>query len=194
MSFFFTFVYLILVYIYLSILLFGFSYERAKERVRETWLFIFMKKAFTLERQALMFFLKIGFIISSFGLFVWSYKLMFGEVERGNLVNPLQVVAQLASFLFHLKYPARVRHLLLLCFFLSLVSSLHLKGIDGRSFLSFFFSSLWESFFCLWIMPISSWIWGTSSIRGWRSGGSAWLLNKSGTTHSHSFWKEGSPV
>lgn len=135
LSFFlFTCVYWFLVYLYIYILIFLFSYERAKERVRETWLFIFMKKAFTLERQALMFFLKIGFLLSSFGLFVWSYKLMFGEVERGNLVNPLQVVAQLSCFLFHLKYPARVRHLLLLCFFLSLVSSLHLKGIDGGPF------------------------------------------------------------
>lgn len=36
-------------------------------------------------------------------------------------------------------------------------------------------------------MPIYSSFWGTSSIRGW-------LFNKSVTTHSHSFLKEGSPV
>lgn len=56
---------------------------------------------------------------------------LFGSISscfpEESLGNPLQVIAQLACFLFH---PARVRHLFLLGFFLSLVSSLHLKGID----------------------------------------------------------------
>lgn len=69
---------------------------------------------------------------------------MFPEIEKGNLVNPLQVIAQVSCFLFNFRYPvkpARVRHLLLLCFFLSLLSSLHLQGIDGGvlSFVLLFF-------------------------------------------------------
>jgi hypothetical protein len=120
LSFFlFTCVYWFFVYLYIYILIFWGVYEK-------------MKRAFTLEGQAIMFFLQIGFIIASFGLFVWSYKLMFREVEKENLVNPLQVITQVSCFLFYLRYPARVRHLLLLCFFLSLLSSLHLKGIDGE--------------------------------------------------------------
>lgn len=131
--FLFTCVYWFLVYLYIYILIFGGVYEKTKERVRETWLFQKMKRAFTLEveGQAIMFFLQMGFLIASFGLFVWSYKRMFPEIEKGNLVNPLQVLAQVSCLLFHFRYPARVRHLLLLCFFLSLLSSLHLKGIDG---------------------------------------------------------------
>ena len=112
--------------------------DKKKEMLIEFWdgfsKFAIDRCKLALEGQAIMFFLQIGFILASFFLFVWSYKWMFPEIERENLVNPLQVVAQLASFLFHRRYPvnpARVRHLLLLCFFLSLLSSLHLKGIDG---------------------------------------------------------------
>jgi hypothetical protein len=50
-------------------------------------------------------------------------------------VNPLQVIAQLSCFLFNFKYnlkPLRERHLLLLCFFLSLLCSLHLQGTDWK--------------------------------------------------------------
>lgn len=59
-------------------------------------------------------------------------------------MNPLQVIAQLSCFLFNFKYPfkpVRVRYLLLLCFFLSLLSSLHLQGIDWEilSLVLFFF-------------------------------------------------------
>ena len=69
---------------------------------------------------------------------------MFPEIEKGNLVNPLQVIAQLSCFLFDFKYPfkpVRVRYLPLLCFFLSLLSSLHLQGIDWEilSLVLFFF-------------------------------------------------------
>ena len=81
---------------------------------------------------------------------------MFPKIENGNLVNPLQVIAQVSSFLFNFRYPlkpAKVRHLLLLSFFLSLLSSLHLQGIDGGllSFVMLFF--LFVIFFFLWIMP-----------------------------------------
>lgn len=119
-------------------------YERTKEWIKKTWLFRKMKKAFTLERQAIVFILQNGFLITSFGIFILCYKLLFPEIEKGNLVNPLQVIAQLSCFLFNFKYPlkpVRVRHLLLLCFFLSLLSSLHLQGIDWEilSLVLFFF-------------------------------------------------------
>jgi len=109
--------------------------------INKTWLFQKMKRAFTLERQAIVFFLQYCFLITSFGIFIWCYQLMFPEIEKGNLVNPLQVIAQLSCFLFHPLKPVRVRHLLLMCFFLSLLSSLHLQGKDWEilSLVLFFF-------------------------------------------------------
>ncbi|XP_031375561.1 uncharacterized protein LOC116190023 [Punica granatum] len=110
-------------------------YERTTLAINNTWLFQKMKSAFTLDRQAIIFFLQIGYLLTSFGLFVWAYKLMFVKVEKGNLVNPLQVIAQLAGFLFW-RCSVRVRYLLLLSFFFSLCCSLHFQGID-REVLSF---------------------------------------------------------
>lgn len=63
---------------------------------------------------------------------------MYPEIEKGNLVNPLQVLAQLSCFFFNFKYPqkpARVRHCIILCFFLCLLSTLYLKGIVEREVL-----------------------------------------------------------
>jgi hypothetical protein len=92
---------------------------------------------------------EIGFICASFGLFVCFYKLIFGVVEKGNLVNPLQVLAQAAGFLFF-REARKGKKLLLLSFFLSICSSLHLKGVDGR-FLSLFVLLL---FFSVLTMPL----------------------------------------
>lgn len=127
--------YWLFIYLALYIEIRWWVYERTTLWINKTWLFQKMKSAFTLDRQAIILFLQIGFLLASFGLFVWSYKLMFGEVEKGNLVNPLQVIAQVSVLLFF-RYSARVRHLLLLCFFFSLLSSLHFQGID-RGVLSF---------------------------------------------------------
>jgi len=102
------------------------KFEKSKGWINQT-----LRKMQKLEKQAIMVF----FIIASFVFFVWSYHSLFGEVKKGNLVNPLQVMAQASCFLFHFKYPCkavRVRHLLLLCFFLSLLSTLYLKGIDFK--------------------------------------------------------------
>jgi len=122
-------------FIYLSIYidLFGGVYERTKDMV---------KRAFTQKRQALIYFLQIGFLITSFGIFIYFYQIMFPEIEKGNLVNPLQVVAQLSCLLFNFRYPfkpVRVRHLLILCFFLSLTSSLYLQGIKWEIISLLFF-------------------------------------------------------
>lgn len=111
-------------------------YERTKDMV---------KRAFTQKIKELIFFLQIGFMITSFGIFIFFYQLMFPEIEKGNLVNPLQVLAQLSSLLFNFRYPfkpVRVRHLLLLCFFFSLTSSLYLQGIRWEVISLLFFSFL----------------------------------------------------
>lgn len=137
-------IYWVFIYISIYIEIWWGVYERTKEWIMKTWLFRKMKKAFTLERQAIVFILQKGFLITSFGIYVFCYKLLFPEIEKGNLVNPLQVIAQLSCFLLNFKYPlkpVRVRHVLLLCFFLSLLSSLHLQGIDWEilSLVLFFF-------------------------------------------------------
>lgn len=85
------------------------------------------------EKESIDFFLKVCYIFACFLVFVWSYKQMFPEIEKGDLINPLQVSAQVSSFLFFFWPPvktARVKKLLFLCFMLCVVSSLHLKGID----------------------------------------------------------------
>ena len=76
-------------------------YERTTLWINKTWLFQKMKRAFTLERQAIFFFLQKGFLITSFGISIFCYQLMYPEIEKGNLVNPLQVIAQLSCFLFN---------------------------------------------------------------------------------------------
>ena len=48
-------------------------YERTKEWIKKTWLFRKMKKAFTLERQAIVFILQNGFLITSFGIFLFFF-------------------------------------------------------------------------------------------------------------------------
>lgn len=137
-------IYWVFIYISIYIEIWWGVYERTKELIKKTWLFQKMKNALTLERKTIVFFLQKGFVISSFGIYVFCYQLMFPDKDKGNLVNPLQVIAQLSCFFFNFKYPfkpVRVRYLLLLCFFLSLLSSLHLQGIDWEilSFFCFFF-------------------------------------------------------
>lgn len=117
--------YWLFIYLYLYIEIRWWVYERTKFWINKTWLFQKMKRAFT--RQAIFFFFQNCF------LYIFCYKLMYPEIEKGNLVNPLQVIAQLSCFLFYFKYSfkqVRVRRLLHLCFFLSLLSSLHLQGKD----------------------------------------------------------------
>lgn len=126
-------IYWLFIYLFLYIEIWWWVYERTKEWVNKKWLLQKIKRAFTLERQALVFFLQNTFLITSFGIFIFCYRLMFPEIEKENLVNPLQVIAQLSCFLFNFKFPLkpiRVRQLLLMCFFLSLLSSLHLQGKD----------------------------------------------------------------
>lgn len=136
--------YWLFIYLSLYIEIRWWVYERTTLWINKTWLFQKMKRAFTLERQAIFFFLQNGFLITSFGIYIFCYQLMYPEIEKGNLVNPLQVIAQLSCFLFNFKYSlkqVRVRRLLLLCFFLSLLSSLHLQGKDWEilSLVLFFF-------------------------------------------------------
>lgn len=72
-------------------------------------------------------------------------------MEKDNLVNPLQVVAQLCCFLFNFKYdkkPVRVRHLLLLSFSLSIISSIFFQGIDLKIILLVLFLFIILIYFC----------------------------------------------
>src|SRR4051812_1831483 len=97
-----------------------------------------------LDRKEMEFHLQMTFLICSFVVFIYFYQHMFPEMEDGNLINPLQVLAQLSCFLFNFKYcekPGRERNLLILCFFLSQISSLYLLGIDWKllSLVFFFF-------------------------------------------------------
>lgn len=97
--------------------------ERTKQFVKKRWLF----------RKKKGLFLQEGFLCFTFLLFLFIYKLLFPEMEKDNLVNPLQVVAQLCCFLFFFKYekkPERVKHLLLLSFSFSITSTLYFLGID----------------------------------------------------------------
>ena len=146
-------IYWLFIYLYLYIEIWWWVYERTKEWINNTWLIQKMKRAFMLERQAIVFILQNSFLISSFGIYIWCYQLMFPEIEKGNLVNPLQVIAQLSCFLLNFKYPlkpVRVRRLLLMSLFLSLLSSLHLQGIDWEilSLVLFFF------IICIILVPL----------------------------------------
>lgn len=93
--------YWFVIYLYLYIEIRWWVYERTTLWINKTWLFQKMKRAFTLERQAIFFFLQKGFLITSFGIYIFCYQLMYPEIEKGNLVNPLQVLAQLSCFLFN---------------------------------------------------------------------------------------------
>ena len=77
------------------------------------------------------------YIITCFLFFQYSYSYFFtfeiSTYQGENLVNPLQVVAQLSLYLFYYKYQrsdVRERHLILLCFICSVISTIFLKGIN----------------------------------------------------------------
>ena len=85
-------------------------------------------------------------------LIVSFNKLFYGD--SGGLVNILCVGAQLSCILFHQRYAAKTRLLLLLCFFLSIFCNLYLVSIDGevllRVLLIFFLVFLFIIFLTLW--------------------------------------------
>lgn len=97
------------------------------------------------EEDFIDFFLKVCYIFASFCYFVYAYQyfaaLPEAEVEESikkDLVNPLQVVAQLSLFFFYFQYKrsdVRERQLTLLCFWLSVISTLYLLKVKH-----FFFS------------------------------------------------------
>lgn len=70
-----------------------------------------------------------------FFLYSYNYFIDFDDDngENFHLVNPLQVVAQLSCFLFDFQFQrsdVRERHLILLCFILSILCTIYLKGIN----------------------------------------------------------------
>ena len=92
----------------------------------------YLKKEFHLTKEVRLFFVKINFIIASFLFFVLSYHWLYPKIEKGDLVNPLQIIAQLSCFFFYFKFErsdVRERHLILLCFTLSIICTIYLKGI-----------------------------------------------------------------
>ena len=85
------------------------------------------------------FFCSIGFIMFTFSSFVYLHPYIYPVLDQQNCVNILQVIAQVSLFLILFKYDCyeaqkhrRVKHLLLLCFFCSILSSLYLRGIDDK--------------------------------------------------------------
>ena len=101
------------------------------------------------EKESIDFFHKLGFLISCFLLFFFSYNFYLSLDENHdnlNLVNPLQVVAQLCCFLFYFKSKrsdVRERHLILLCFIFSIMGTIYLKGINfGLHFYIIFLLSI----------------------------------------------------
>lgn len=102
---------------------------------------LLFQKIQKLDKQAILRVLQPLFIRKGFMVFCISYHLIFPEMEKGNLVNPLQVITQLGCFLFLFNYrnkPVRIKKLVVLSFFLSLLCSLFLViGIDWK-ILSFF--------------------------------------------------------
>lgn len=89
------------------------------------------------EKDSIDFFHKISFLLSCFLFFLFSYDYFIDfddDNDKGaNLVNPLQVVAQLSCYLFYFKFKrsdVRERHLSLLCFTLSILCTIYLKGIN----------------------------------------------------------------
>nr|AGC79002.1 hypothetical protein [Vicia faba] len=97
------------------------------------------------DKTLIFYFFSIGFVVVSFGFFIWGHKLIFPTIEKGSLVNPLCVLAQLASILLIFRYPpapARLRIFLLISFMLSLLSCLYLHGVDGGLIFVFLLFSL----------------------------------------------------
>lgn len=82
-----------------------------------------------MEKSSILHFLKIGYMIIAFCIFVCSYKSLFPYMQSKTLINPLQV---LACFLFYydLQLKERTKHLVIVCFLLCILSSLYLRGID----------------------------------------------------------------
>lgn len=83
------------------------------------------------KNATVLFFFQMGFLLFSFASYTFFYSLMFREMEKGELPNPPQVIAQLCSLFFLFKYPqgrVRERHMLLLSLFLSFLSSFFFRG------------------------------------------------------------------
>ena len=116
----FSVMYYTFVYVLLYILTKNSLYERTIELIKK-------------EEDFIYFFIKVCYILASFCYFVYAYQyfaaLPEAEVEESikkDLVNPLQVVAQLSLFFFNFKYKrsdVRERQLTLLCFLLSVIST-----------------------------------------------------------------------
>ena len=107
------------------------------------------------KNKTVLFFFKMGFIIISFASYTFFYSLMFREMEKGELPNPPQVIAQLCSLFFLFKYPpghVRERHMLLLSLFLSFISSLFFRG--GSLQLLFVFSLCYV--LVIYLFPLNS--------------------------------------
>ena len=49
--------------------------------------------------KTLIFLLSIVFLVASFFVFVVSHQVIYPEIDKGDLVNPLQVLAQLSCLL-----------------------------------------------------------------------------------------------
>lgn len=95
----------------------------------------FIQKKVVKSKESIDFFQKVCYIFACFCYFIYSYKYFHTlpdnvvEESKKDLVNPLQVVAQLSSFFFNYKYKrsdVRERQLLLLCFVFCVISTLYI--------------------------------------------------------------------
>lgn len=80
----------------------------------------YLKKTFHLTKEERLFLFKLNYIIASFMIFILIYQVSNPEISKGDLINPLQVVAQVSCFIynsFYKKEKAREKHLLSLIFF-----------------------------------------------------------------------------
>jgi len=130
----FSVMYYTFVYVLLYILTKYSLYERTIELIKK-------------EEDFFDFYLKVCYIFVCFCYFIYSYNFFktLPEVEESikkDLVNPLQVVAQLSCFFFYFQYKrsdVRERQLILLCFVFCVISTFYIIKVK-HFFLCFMIS------------------------------------------------------
>ncbi|YP_004927485.1 orf105 (mitochondrion) [Brassica oleracea] len=67
--------------------------------VNYSFFFLFFSQVNPEGEKTLIFLLSIVFLVASFFVFVVSHQVIYPEIDKGDLVNPLQVLAQLSCLL-----------------------------------------------------------------------------------------------